>query len=273
MNYLKEGLKKTWLNIKEHKYLFFLIVFLQIVLLIALAGFTYNYQLKILENARGVIEPLEQANYNATSIEAGMPFTTDMLKVYQNYQEMKKNIFALISWLGGLILIVNGTLWLLSHRLLGTIKTWKEAGSAYLKFLTASLVGLAPFFICSYFILSNLMKLEIPLSTLSWIFQVVIYSVMIIYYFLMASFAFIEINSWKEWLKVWFTVTFKKIHLTLIMLLINLVLILINLYLIYFFMNENTFALMMIFSLLLILILVSSRIFWIVGLREIGKKD
>ena len=63
MNYLKEGLKKTWLNIKEHKYLFFLIVFLQIVLLIALAGFTYNYQLKILENARGVIEPLEQANY------------------------------------------------------------------------------------------------------------------------------------------------------------------------------------------------------------------
>src|SRR3989338_6024973 len=173
MNYLKEGLKKTWLNIKEHKYLFFLIVFLQIVLLIALAGFTYNYQLKILENARGVIEPLEQANYNATSIEAGMPFTTDMLKVYQNYQEMKKNIFALISWLGGLILIVNGTLWLLSH----------------------------------------LMKLEIPLSTLSWIFQVVIYSVMIIYYFLMASFAFIEINSWKEWLKVWFTVTFKKIHL------------------------------------------------------------
>ena len=127
--------------------------------------------------------------------------------------------------------------------------------------------------ICSYFILSNLMKLEIPLSTLSWIFQVVIYSVMIIYYFLMASFAFIEINSWKEWLKVWFTVTFKKIHLTLIMLLINLVLILINLYLLYFFMNENTFALMMIFSLLLILILVSSRIFWIVGLREIGKKD
>jgi len=273
MNYLKEGLKKTWLSIKEHKYLFFLIVFLQIVLLIALAGFSYDYQLKILENARGVIEPLEQANYNATSIEAGMPFSTNMLKVYKNYQEMKKNIFSLISWLGGLFLIVNGALWLLSHRLLGTIKTWKEAGSAYLKFLAASLVGLAPFFICSYFILSNLMRLEIPLSTLSWIFQVVIYSIMIIYFFLMASFAFIETKSWKEWLKVWFKVAFKNLHLTLIMLLINLVLILLSLYLIYFFMSENTFGLMMLFSLLLILVLVMSRIFWIAGLREIEKKD
>lgn len=273
MNYIKESLKKTWLSIKEHKYLFFLIVFLQIVLLMAIAGFTYNYQLKILENARGVIEPLEQANYNATSIEAGMPFSTDMLKVYKNYQEMKKNIFTLISWLGGLFLIVNGALWLLSHKILGTIKSWKEAGSAYLKFLTASLIGLAPFFICSYFILSNLMKLEIPLSTLSWIFQVVIYSVMIIYFFLITSFAIMEIKSWKGWLKVWFRLAFKRIHFTLIVLLINLLLIFASLYLIYFFMNENTFGLMMFCSLLLILILAFSRIFWIAGLREIDRND
>jgi hypothetical protein len=267
MNYLKRGLKNTYRAIKKHKLIFLLLIFLQIVFIVILSTVSYKYQIKVLEDARGIMEPIEQGNYNASSIEQGQPFSPNTLEIYKSYQSLAKNILYLSIWFLCLFVIFNGALWILSHHILE--EKIKNFLNAYLKIIVSFIVFIIPFFIAAYFFLKSLLKMDLPLEAISKYIQGTSYLLILFYFFLIVAFAFIFTKSWKEFLKSWFKVAIKNIHYSLLVLLINLVLIFVSLFLVSLYLNDETFFLMMLFSIILLVLLVVTRIFWIACLKEI----
>jgi len=227
-----------------------------------------KYQIKLLENARGIMEPIEQANYDADSIEEGEPFTKDTLKIYKSYQALKSNFFTLSLWLLGIFIIINGGIWILVHSLFERKKI-KEIFHAYLKFFISTIVSIIPFLIVAYIFLKKMMQFNISMVTISKLIQGSFYFLIAFYFLLLVAFAFINIKSWKLFVKKWFKVAIKNIYWSLLVLLINLILILVSLYLVYINMNEQSFFLMTFFSVILIIVLVLTKIFWVACLKEI----
>jgi hypothetical protein len=255
MNPLKRGLEAVK-AVKRNKSLFIILILLQIAFIVSVSFIGIEYQLKIYENAREIIEPLQAVDYNATAIEEGQPFMDDMMKemisMTRNYQEMVKNIFKMILLLLTCFLIFNGLSWSLVNYLLkrnNIIKYWG-------KFVLVSLVFLVPSSLISYFILKNLLSAEAGLSNagikiVGWIF-------LIVSYFLLVGFCLVE-EKLKDLFKKIFLVGVKKAHWVLLALLCYLSCILLSLVLIYF--SINTILLTILGLLLLIIVLVLGKLF------------
>lgn len=278
MELLKNGFKKTLQAIKEHKRVFILLIVLQAIIL-ALSGVVFiNYQLKIFADIEGVTLPLAQANYNETSLQQGMPFLENVGSVMKSYNSMLRHFLEMVLWVAGIFIFINGGLWLLSHWMVEAAdkKSLKKYFNQWLKFLAAFLVILLPFVILGYLLFKVFFTLELSPDSDQFkvIFQVLPYLMMMAYYFLLVAFALVNINSWKEFVKKWFEVSVKKIYWTLIILLINLILILVGLGLISLAMSyESTQSLLFVLTPVFLLILVLTRIFWIVCLRELARDD
>ena len=269
MNYLKRGLKNTYQAIKKHKLLFFSLIILQIILIVVTSMVTLEYQIKILDNTKGIMEPIEQGNYDSTSIQEGELFTQDTLKIYQSYRSLTKNLLHYCLWILGIFIIFNGGLWILVHSFFER-KNFHETMHAYLKFFFSTIISIIPFFIIAYYFLKKMVE-EISVTNVSQLIQNTSYALIIVYFFLLIAFAFIDVRSWKLFFKKWFKVGIKNIHKSISVLLINLTLILGSGYLIYRYLYEETFFLMILFSALFVIILVLTKIFWIACLKEIGK--
>ncbi len=256
MKFLAQGWKDTIAGIRQHLGLVLIILLLQIVLVAAVAVVGVTYQVKILENAKNIIEPLQNANFNADSLQQGQPFLNDFQSVYVNYQSLIKNLIALGGWLTGIFLIINGWLWGLSHRLLGG----KGFLTIWAKYIVASIVLLGPFLGVTYYVLRGLLNLESdPLSAISP-GKILAYLGLAAYYFLLVAFASIGAPTWKQFIKSFFRAGITRIYKTIVVLLINLVLLGGNLYLIYYAMNNLPFAMVVTLSLLFFVVIVLTRL-------------
>lgn len=278
MKYLYRGLQDVAERIREHKILFIVLILLQIGFIAALAYITITYQVKILNTAQQIIEPLQNANYDAESIQQGQEFISQIAGIYQAYQSLIQQIVVLALWWLGLFLIVNGTLWVLSHQILER-SSWKKAGKQWIKYVLAAVVLLGPFLLAIYFILKMVIRAQIDPEKFGQILVYLLYSFGIVYYLMINAFASLNAATWKEFAKNFLTTSIKKIHRTLPVLIINFALLSGAAYLIYYFMEINqsfdfmelnqNFALMMISSGLLILLIVFTRLYWIACLREL----
>lgn len=272
MNYLIKGWSRTFQAVKKHKLLFLSLLILQLFFLLSLGSLAYIYQVKIIENVQKIIEPLENAEFDAENLEAGQVFGPEILQVYQSYQALVRDIINFLLWLAGLFLIVNGAVWLLSHQLLGRLKSGREWARAELKFAAAVLVLLGPLFVAGYYILSAMVGLETEMEQFISAAKIVSYVLLAGYYLLLASFAFMHLDSWKSFVKKFFKAAVAELHLTILVLAINSALIFGSLYLIYYAMNSlQNFPLVVASSLLLVIVAVLSRLFWISCLEEIAE--
>ncbi|MBI2146701.1 hypothetical protein HYU22_05150 [Candidatus Woesearchaeota archaeon] len=267
MEFLVQGWKQLVQGIKHHPGLLLGIFFLQAVLIGSIAIVGVTYQVKILENARNIIEPLQNANFNAESIQQGAPFLDNMQGIYQNYQSLIKNLMDLAAWLIGIFLILNGLLWGLSHRVLG----FKGFFASWGKYMVASVAIIGPFTIISYYALRGLLNLESDPSSIISNGKMLAYVAIGIYYFLLAAFACINAASWKQFVLSFFRVSITRIYKTIIGLLINGVILGGSLYLIYYAMNALPFAMVVISGILFLVLLVLTRLFWIASLQQIAK--
>ena len=266
MDFLKRGFQSTINVIKKNKGIFVSLIALQLLLIILLIFVSINYQVKIIENARNVIEPLQGANFDPESIKEGQPFMEDIVPIYKGYKSMMKYIWYYVAWLAGIFVFLNGSIWILTQRLFGKKNYFKLS----LKFLSTSFLLLVPFFITAYLSLKWFLGLQLEVENFSFILQIVFWAFFVLYYFILVACAFIDISSWKSFSKKIYSVGIKRIYYTLIVLFINLVLIFIGLYSIYLTSNEEAlFPLMILAATFLVLIIVLTRIFWIACLKEI----
>ncbi len=263
--YLKRGLKKTFSLVKRHKLIFILLIILQLLALIAFSYTFIIYQVKILENTQGITEAMQNANFNPDSIQAGEPFIKDIYSVYQNYNSLLEQMYLLLLWLFLLFIIFNGLLWIGSHYMFKEISRKIFLISTASKFLASSTILLIPLMLFFYFIFKNNITL---LSSYGWVLLIL---TGVVYYLLLVSLAFINIKSWKIFLKQILTKSIKKIHLTLIVLIINLIIISGSIFLIY--LSSDQIILSIITIILLGIILVLTRLFWLACLQEENKED
>ena len=274
MQYLNGGFQRVIEAVKKHPLLVMSIFVLQLALLITSMYTALTYQVRIITDAQAIIEPLQNANYNAESIKAGSAFTEDILGIYTAYQSLITNILQLAMWLIGLLLF-NGIIWLISYQILErTTIPWNERIKTFfqgwLRYILTTIAVLGPFLVLSYLLLRTLLVQEIGMTSFTTILTVLMYLFLLLYYFLLVAFAFLGTASWKLFLQKTFTASVKRIHLTMLVLVINAALLFLSLYGVYYFMNNGEiFSLMVMFTLLFIVLMVLTRLFWIACLQEL----
>ena len=270
MNYLRSGLKLTSKLIKKHWKLFLILLLLQAICLVSGVFIGTFYQVKIMENARGIIEPLQNANYDSESIKQGEPFTQEISSIYENYQSMTKNIFALLGWLLLLFVVLNGRVWLLTQQLFKKVKL-KEEIQMLARFIVSLIVIMGVFFSISYGLLICLLRLEVSLN----VFSIAIIGLLLVYalfYYLLITACALIHYSWKEFIQKFFVCAIKKIHKSALVLLINSCLLFLSLLIIFASINyEKSLWFLLLAGLLLVVVMVITRIFWVACLQELAK--
>src|SRR3989344_3598902 len=271
MNYFKRALTHTLHSIRKRKGLFILLLALQVIFVISIIAVAIYFQLKIFEEAKGIMEPLQNANYDANSIEEGTPFTEEMLSIYQSYASLKHNVMVLLAWLLALFLCLNSGIWILSHSLLGNLdwKKWKDVGKMWVKNAVSTLVLGGSFFIISYFLLLNTIRAE-DTELFARTATILQYSLVVIYYFLLAALAVSHQHSWKGFVRKIYDISIKNLRKTLPVLLLVISVLLAAGYLVYYSVNnDQAFIVLALTSFFFIVSVVMTRLFWIEALNEL----
>mgnify|MGYP003964356995 CR=1 FL=1 len=231
---LIKSLKKT-INTKKSTYL--ILISLQIIFLIAVFFVLMNYQLEIMEHAEGIMQPLEEANYDAQELQEGQPFLKEISGVMDHYRSLQETVNKLLLILFVLFITLNGALWIICQQ---TKPYWKS----WLKFVGISFLFLG--------------GLGIIISWLGIInYSSIIISIIIIYSLLVITLALETISQARK--------SIKKIPIILLTLIINYLLIGTTAYL--FYVTNNPF-LMLFFALLFIFLLVFCRLFLVNVVKE-----
>jgi hypothetical protein len=270
MQYLKTGLNKTFSIIKKKKKLFAILVIIQLVLLISIATIGINYQIKIFTHLQNVVQPLENANYDPDSIQAGDPFLDDLFAVQKSYQLLKKNLVELLLWITLIYLVLQGSAWILTHYLFHKINLYKS-GKILIKFALSSLFILSIFLAVCYFILKSLIGQPVDVHFFSEITRYLLITFGVFYYFL-AIFYSMGKRNWKSNIKSVYILGIKKIHLILPIIIINSLFLLLALYVIDVSSAQQNFLVMVLGVIFLGVILVLMRIFLVASLEELWKK-
>ncbi len=270
--YLQRGWKKVGAGVRKHPYFFLILIMLQIASIAAFAYITIQYQVNILNTVQEIIIPLQKANYDAQSIEQGEEFIAQIAGIYQAYQTLIHQIVLLGLWWLGLFVVLQGSMWTVSQGILASGEmSWKRTiVKPELYYVGATIILLGPFLLIIYIILKMMIQFQIDPQKFSELLIYFLYSFGALYYLLINAFAAIHAASMKEAARYFLKTAFKKIHWTLIILVINSALLAAGGYLIYYFMEvKPVFTLMMAASLVFIILLVIVRLYWIACLQEL----
>ncbi|MBS3166214.1 hypothetical protein J4444_03770 [Candidatus Woesearchaeota archaeon] len=295
--YLKTGLTRTFKAIKEHWLLAILLVFLQLILIFGSGAVIFYYQIQLINDAQGIINPLQNANYDSNALESGQPFSEDLISVYTSYQSLIRNLIIFLLILTAIFIFVQGAIWVVSSFMLMDKNKEKDDNnhkhenknihfyhkfytackpifSLWLKFVASSLAVLIPFALISYYILKTLIGLEYSVDTVSYYAQIIVYIFAAIYYLLLVAYAFISVDSWKQFIHYFYIAGLKRIYKAIIVFTINFLTIGLGFYLIYVLIDyDQYFSYMILVSILLYLVIIMSRLFWIACLQEIVHEE
>jgi hypothetical protein len=278
MDYLKKGWIKSWNAIKSKKRLFLKIFLLQLILVVAFFYISVNYQIKIFNDLDDFSGMLEGANYNTEELKSGEIFSEDTYLIYKSYQSFMNNIQWMIIWLGLIFILLQSKIWILTVWLLEKEKyplkfMFKQSLKMWIKFISASIIFMGPLMIGFYLIFKNILSLGLSIESFSTLSNVGFYLFLVLYYLMLVSYSQIYLKSWKQFVKSIFTISIKKIHYCLVILLINSILIFIPLLIIYLISSmQELFWLSFTLTLILMFILVWTRLFWIASINSIEKK-
>src|SRR3989344_826918 len=141
MNYLAQALRRTYKVITKHWLLMGVLVLFQLALFVSLGYVGLTYQMKIFENIQGVLDPIQNANYNATSLQEGGLFTAEYARVYESYNSLVGNVKGLLIWILIIFLIGNGLIWVATLDLIHPeTKSWKKRSQCWLKYVVLSVL-------------------------------------------------------------------------------------------------------------------------------------
>src|SRR3989344_6244816 len=145
-------LKKSWHKIKENKLRIAALFLMQLVFFTLIAFINVKYQLQLAESANALIAPLQSANYNADSIQSGVPFLENIGQIYEAYQKIMSALKKLIGFQLAAFLTIGVLLWTLTQTLGKKINV-KHLGKLYLHLLGRALVFIVPLFVMIYILL------------------------------------------------------------------------------------------------------------------------
>ncbi len=274
MNYLHRGLRHTGTAIRAHLFLFILLLILQVLVVGGTVYAGLTYQVRIMEDLTTLLKSADSANYGQETLQSGQPFLKDTLKLYQAYRSLIDKAIQLALWVGGLLFIGNGILWLLSLQIIAPSTFFlKETGKRALKYVVSALIIFTPIIAASYFSLKNLVARQ-AVEALPQALKEIAIVFLVGYYFFLIALATISFPAWREFLRSFWRTAIYTIHKTLFLFLLNAALLFGGLYLIYLSLNYPEQGwLVLASSFLLLLLVVLLRVYWIASVQEIGREE
>jgi len=264
---LKNSLKKTLTIIKKNKYKIFLIFFLQIIFFITLSLIFYHTINPAMHHAKNAVDYYDKINITEDSGMFGY-LGEDPLVIYQNYSRMMYylKLMALFSTLT--FIIINGLLWTFSNNLVNK-KNPKQSLNYFTNFGILTLIFIALFYLLIFNTLrSSLVKLEYSLLPLIGI----LFLFFILLYFLFIAFSLIDKRKLKDILKLTLKTGISKFPRIILIYLINLFIILLFSYLVYLTIEQNIIILSIVL-ILFVLSFVFIRLFLIISVNNLIKKN
>lgn len=271
MSYLQKNASKTFQEIRQHNFFFLILIAIQTIFIVAFAFTFLTFHLKILESARGIIEPLQNANYDPNSIDAGKPFLDNPLSVYQNYQAMVRNIYYLMSLVLILTLFFNGLLWAGSQHLVSNSPFFIKRVAAYwVKFAAVFLALVIPFLMLCYFFIRIVTVADDPGGLFSLYAKIAVFILVIVYYYGLVALSTITM-PWKSMIKESWRKA-KTLSKTIPIFLINTAFITASIYLIYRTLSsQNLNSYLVLATFVLIIVFVVTRLYWVVSMTDESK--
>ena len=227
-------------------------------------------QFLIFTDIQGIVEPLQQANYDATQLQEGRVFSPEITKVYESYMALQKHVIWLLIVALGVILIFDGALWIISQNILQR-GTWKERGYQWMTYAGLNIVVFSLFLGGSYLLLRSFVAQGVNPSIVSNWVKWILYAFAVVYYLLLIGFGILPRRQGKEFFKTWGKILLKKIHKTLVVAGINAVFLALMLGGLYWsLIKEWSVVIMLAFMLGIVLVVVGIRLFWIAALQEVA---
>ncbi len=273
MNYIKKGLQRTRSSIQNHKALFVSLLILQTIFILSSAALGTYYLVQILEDTRGIIEPLENANYDARQIQEGATFTPEFQAIYNSYNSMMQKIKAFAGRQFFLFLVLNGSLWMMTHWLLEEPIHWKHKPKKAFQFLVkmavSSAVIFGPFFLLSYYLLLHFIRVSESFNDVRLVMEVSAVVSVLFYYLFITALATANASSWKKFARMWLHCSFKKITKTFPLFVLVMGALFLSSLALYAAINYGKSILLLAATgIVVIAALVVARIFWIAGIHE-----
>ncbi len=255
----KTELKRRFIDIITSRR-FMLLFALQLIFLLAIFGTTSFYQIKILEDVSGVLENLDQANFDPTQIQAGTPILESLAGTTQAYDKMMGHLkeFALIMLL--IFATIYPLLWYYVYRITKIQNTNLRPKRFYLKFQIINL--LSAFVLLSIIVLLYLYNQNnLSQESISNIGKIILASFLIIHYFWIIAISNLHLPP-KKLVKRWNQEVFKIKNV--ISFLIIIIILTVSLFALYFLIPISTLVSIMTI-ILFIAFLAGSKVYWLIN--------
>ena len=187
---------------------------------------------------------------------------------------MLKKVFSFCAGIAALFLLLNGSIWLLSHWMLQEKKQWKikikEGVNFLLKIWVSTFLLLGTFAIASYYILLHFIRVSQSFSNIAIVLKSLLIALFVVYYFFLAALAIAPPSTWKKFAVKWTQIAIIRFRKTAILFFTIIVTLFVSFTALY---GAIEYEISVIFLLLLgiicMIILCITRLVWIAGVQEI----
>ncbi len=270
LNSIKESFSLIWKN----KFIFFLLIILQIIFFAVFFYVNLTYQIKILEDVKAISDYLSQQNLDDVSVAANIQqqkniLGEDPLLISRNFNEIVKNFRLYLTYLFLILIFFISTGWAITNRLVYRIN-FKKLAKIFLKNLAVSLLYLGLIFLF-FFSLLNITLSGVAAESSKLLTKYVPFLVfsMALVYFMFISISLLHNTGLKNIVQKTLMIGIKKAHYILAVCSINILLFAVSIILFYYFIEKNLFILLL-SMLLIVFSFVFGRIFMV---KVVGKLD
>ena len=267
-NSLKESLALIWKN----KFLFVSLFVLQILFFIIFSVINYDYQTKILENAKAITDylsnqKLDEAAVTSNLLQQKNILGDDPLMISRNFNEILKNFRIYLIYIFILLILFISISWTLSSKIINKLN-FKQLINNFLKNLIILLFYLGLIF-GFFFSLLNISITQLAQQSSMIFIKYFIFLIIsiILVYFMFISISLINHIELKNIVQKTLSIGIRRAHYILSVYFINTLLLGTSVFLLYYFIEKNSLILLL-SIILLIFSIVFGRIFLI---NAVGK--
>ena len=112
MSIISESISSSFSAIHKHKWFFLILILTQLLFFSVFSAVQYYYQVKILEEAKVVLDYLDE-NTDQSNI-----FGSDPLMISKHYKSIKQNVILLCFFTILVLIIFNCINWLITHKII-----------------------------------------------------------------------------------------------------------------------------------------------------------
>lgn len=275
-NIISNSLKESFSIIKKNKKIFLLLFILQVIFISLISFINVNYQTKMLQSTKSIIEYLDELNTDETSfgldlIQRKSPLGPDPLLISRNFNYIIYNLQFLLAYSLIIFILLNGFIWFLTSNLvykksLIIKKLPKEFFVYVLKFGFIMIIFSFLIYLFGYSTLKSFLN---PLLAQTANFTPLLLITLALFYFIYIAFSLLSKIKLKYLIRNLFKIGIKKAHIILSAYIIIIIVISTFSSLSFYLIEKNLF-LLFISTILTILTLIWSRIFLILVVEKLS---